>query len=105
MPDYRVAPNKVTAYLLNPTSETGGPKARYFMGYGFRPGNPAAFVSALLNHPVTARLESVDATSPYGTKYVFRCSITTPNGGTPCIRTVWQLRDGDYWLVTAYPGP
>ena len=34
---------------------------------------------------------------------IFRCSIVTPNGRNPCIRTVWQRRDGDYWLVTAYP--
>ncbi len=39
----------------------------------------------------------------YGEKRVYRCSIITPDGRDPCIRTVWQLRSGDYWPVTAYP--
>ena len=54
-------------------------------------------------HPNGATLQAVDASSPYGDKHIFRCTIATPDGRDPCIRTVWQKQDGDFWLVTAYP--
>jgi len=47
--------------------------------------------------------KDIDTTSTYGTKYVYRCRIITPDARNPCILTVWQHREGDYWLVTAYP--
>jgi filamentous hemagglutinin len=103
--EWRIAPAKISDYLLNPLSPAGGPKARFFLACGFRRGQPGGLAAALEQHPRSAALELVDRSSPYGAKFIHRCAITTPNGRNPCIRTVWQLRDGDYWLVTAYPGP
>ena len=103
MDDWRVDQRKILDYLLSETSPTGAAKNRFFRASGFTPLGWRVFSDALAIHPRTASLQEVDTSSPYGEKHIFRCSIVTPNGRNPCIRTVWQRRDGDYWLVTAYP--
>ena len=103
MAEWRVDPRKIRDYLLNRRSATGAAKSRFFESNGFTRGAPEAFRAALVAHPLTATLEEVDASSSYGDKHIFRCAIASPDGRNPCIRTVWQQRDGDFWLVTAYP--
>ncbi len=103
MDEWRIDPRKISEYLLNPNSETGSSKARFFQAGGFESENWQAFADALLAHTRTATLVDVDNSSPYGTKYVFRCAIETPDRRNPCILSVWQRREGDTWLVTAYP--
>jgi hypothetical protein len=40
---------KITRYLLSTVHPTDAPKAKFFMSFGFSPGNWAALKSALLN--------------------------------------------------------
>ena len=103
MDDWRVGQRKILDYLLNRRSATGAAKSRFFESGGFTRTGWQVFRAALVAHARTASLQEVDASSPYGEKYVFRCAIATPDARDPCIRTVWQKRDGDFWLVTAYP--
>jgi hypothetical protein len=42
---------KVTQYLLNSVHPTGASKAKFFVSFGFSPGNWVELKSALLNHP------------------------------------------------------
>ena len=90
MDKWRIDPRRITEYLLNPNSEAGLPKARFFQAGGFTSEHWPAFADALLAHTRTATLEEVDDASPYGTKYVFRCTIETPDRRNPCILSVWQ---------------
>ena len=103
MPDWQVDPRKILDYLLNEASPTGAAKARFFRAGGYQRGYWMELAEALCAHPTTASLQEIDAGSPYGEKRVFRCRIAMPDGRAPCIRTVWQRRDGVYWLVTASP--
>lgn len=103
MADWRIDPRKILDYLLDEASPAGAAKARFFLGRGFRRDAWKDFHNALVAHPRTARLHAVDSTSPYGVERVFLCAIATPDGTSPCIRAVWQQRDGDHWLATAYP--
>jgi len=43
--------------------------------------------------------------SPYGTKYIIAVGLTTPNGVSAEVRTVWivEVDDARPCLVTAYP--
>ncbi len=103
MADWRVDRRKILDYLLNDASETGAAKARFFQSAAYTRERWRALHDALCAHPNNASLQAVDTGSPYGAKHVFRCAITTPDRRNPCIRTVWQERDGGFWLVTAYP--
>jgi len=103
MPDWRVDTGKILHYLPNDQSPSGVAKAKFFLSRGFNREDWEGFRDALITHARTARLEELDLTRPYGAKRIFVCSIVTPDERSPCIRTVWQQRDGDHWLVTAYP--
>ena|SRR5271165_5330030 len=103
MHDWRVDPRKIIDYLLSATSDAGAAKNRFFRAVGFMPDAWDVMRDALVAHPLTANRREIDTASPYGTKHVFRCRLTTPDRSDPCILTVWQYRHGDYWLVTAYP--
>ena len=103
MADWRIDRRKIVDYLLNDASETGAAKSRFFQSAGYTREGWRALHDALRVHPNGTTLQAVDASSPYGDKHIFRCTIATPDGRDPCIRTVWQKRDGDFWLVTAYP--
>src|SRR5450759_5297708 len=100
MHDWRVDQRKILDYLLSDTSPAGAAKSRYFRSAGFLPTEWQVFSEALVAHARTANLQEVDPSSPYGAKHIFRCAITTPDARNPCIRTVWQLRGDDDWLVT-----
>src|SRR5215469_7326451 len=103
MDDWRVDRRKILDNPLNERSASGAAKNRFFRSGGFTPGHWEVMRDTLIGHPKSASLHDVDTTSRYGTKYIYRCQITTPNGLRPCILTVWQYRSGGYWLVTAYP--
>lgn len=99
-----VADTKITRYLLNPDHREGGPKARFFLAFGFNRENPALLAEALRQHPldhplVDTRLE------PFGAIHIVDCSIRTPDQRNPCVRTIWITEDGSPGprLVTAYP--
>ena len=61
-------------------------------------------VEALLHYAARNEVEKQEQIA-HGSRVVVRCSLVTPDGRNPCIRTVW-LRDTDsktYRLITAYP--
>jgi hypothetical protein len=102
----RIDSRKIAQYLLNPASATGGAaKAAFFTAFGFVSSNPQALRDSLIDHPLTAYLDGIDSSSPYGLKEVYRCAIRSPDGRHPCICSVWQHRQGDWWFITAYPWP
>ncbi len=99
-----VEPRKVTAYLLNPQHPDGGPKAAFFLRFGFDASQPDTMIAALLAHarsnPVT-RLQK----SKIGTSYVIEGPLQSPDGRNPSVRTVWLIEAGETAprLVTAIP--
>jgi filamentous hemagglutinin len=97
-----VAQEKISHYLLNPDHRVGGPKARFFLGVGFSLDQWSRMAAALNSHPEANPVEEI--ATRFGTKYVVRCNVATPDGRNPCIVTVWmQEQDDPARLVTAYP--
>jgi hypothetical protein len=70
---------KITQYLLNTVHPTGASKAKFFMSFGFSPGNWAELKSALLNHPLNNPVTS-QTSSPFGQKFEVSCSLVAPDG-------------------------
>jgi hypothetical protein len=103
MNEWRIDPSKLLNYLLSDTSAAGAAKNRFFRKFGFSPASWEVMHDALLEHPKRARLLETDLSSRYGRKDIYQCQIGTPDRRDPCIVTVWQYRDGDYWFVTARP--
>ncbi len=94
---------KITEYLLNDDHIDGGPKSKFLKSFGFSQSDVDALKAALENHPVDHEVTNIIATE-WGTKFIVECSIRTPDGRNPCIRTVWQ-QDGNRGgprFVTAY---
>lgn len=104
VPARSVPQPKITEYLLNRDHEVGGPKAAFFERFGFSPDQWEAMATALLAHPDRNPVEDV-VPSRWGTKYVVRCSVVTPDGRNPCILSVWNVLPGktEAVFVTAYP--
>ena len=97
---------KITLYLLSTVHPTGASKAKFFMSFGFSPGNWAELKSALLNHPQNNPVTN-QAGNPFGQKFEVRCSLVTPDGRNPCIISVWIIEppDPNPRFITAYPNP
>lgn len=95
---------KLTGYLLDLTHTDGGPKARFFLAYGYRVGHPDVLRADLLAH---GRTHPVAATrhTPHGMRYTISGSLMTPDGRTRLVRTVWQVDIGTDFprLITAHP--
>jgi hypothetical protein len=99
----RISPVKVFDYLLNRDHVDGASKAAFFESCGFVGSDRDLLLSALFDHPARNEVERV-VPNPFGTKYVVRCTLQTPGGRDPCIRSVWIIEaDGLPRLVTAYP--
>lgn len=83
---------KVDKYLLDEHHPQGGPKARFLMRFGFVPADPAPLMHALLEHPTTGRFAG-EALTPLGqTKVFYEGPLTSPDGRSPNVRTVWRIR-------------
>ena len=95
---------KLTDYLLRPDHPAGGSKAAFFQAFGFSPTRLDIITAALIAHPDHNPVADTER-SWWGTKYIVRCRIRTPDGRDPCILTVWIVPSGeaDARLVTAYP--
>lgn len=95
---------KILDYLLRDDHPDGGAKARFFLARGFSRLDWRLLADALLDH---GRRNAVADARPgaFGTLYEVRCTLRTPDGRDPCIRTVWQIRDASSGppLITAYP--
>jgi hypothetical protein len=97
--------SKVSQYLLNLRHPHGRHKAVFFASFGFAASDPDSLVLALLRHAAEQNLSRVLETE-YGPRYIVECSIRSPDGRDPCIRSVWQDNAaGIPELITAYPVP
>lgn len=95
---------KLTEYLLNLAHRKGGPKAKFFLGRGFRPERLEELADALRHHAKHNPVVQIKTTL-FGVNYALDCSLPTPDGSGPCIRSVWELRPDDPRprLITAHP--
>ena len=95
---------KIADYLLNLSHRYGASKARFFIEFGFRVEAWETLADALREHGQRQEVRSVRQT-PFGPRYEVEGELRTPAGGTPLIRTVWQLDQGQIAprLITAYP--
>jgi len=103
-PDRHIDRSKIEDYLLHPINGRG--KAAFFQAYGFSLAQWEALRSALLDHAASGHL--IEAfVSPYGTRYIVRGGLHTPDGRVPQPRVcgVWQADNGAVGvrLITAYP--
>jgi hypothetical protein len=103
--DSAVVPRaKIVGYLLNPQHPDGSSKAKFFESLGFKVEEWQVLAGTLqqiaLSYPVVKNVES-----SHGQKYFIDGAITSPNGGSAQVRTVWIVDQGEDIprLVTAYP--
>ena len=79
---------KIRDYLLDPGYPGNGGKAAFFNAFGFTAQNWTAWLDALQRHP--GQHSVVNAmVSLWGTKYEVRCSLPSPDGRDPCVRSFW----------------
>lgn len=99
-----IAPQKITHYLLNTTHPRGGPKAAFFLHFGFSVAQWEQLAEALLQH---ATMHSVATTleTPEGIHYVIDGALLTPDERNPVVRAVWTIDTGSMRprLITAHP--
>lgn len=101
----RIVPDaKITRYLLDPEHAVGGPKARFFMAFGFQRDHPETLVSALLLHASAHPVSRVVARTG-GTNRVITGPLQTPDRRDPAVTSVWFQAESEllHRLVTAYP--
>lgn len=99
-----VPDSKIRDYLLNPNHPDNGGKAAFFNAFGFTAQGWASLREALRAHPGMHVVVDL-ATNPWGTKYEVRCSLPSPDGRNPCVRSFWLIdaASPNPRLVTAYP--
>lgn len=101
--DLVVEPGKLTDYLLCMSHPDGASKARFFEERGFDVGRWKILVNALTEHGRTRDIVEQVSTG-FGMKCVVQCTLVTPDGRNPCIRSVWIAERYEApRLVTAYP--
>lgn len=96
--------DKLRGYLLNVQHPLGGPKARFFIRFGFMSDEPESLRDALLQHGRQHEIAGV-VQRPHGMVYLVEGPIGAPDGRAPWVRTAWMIRIGEEFprLVTAYP--
>lgn len=95
---------KITEYLLNSQHPVGQHKAKFFSAFGFSIQDVPAFKDALIEHAKN-RVHTGTKQNQFGSYFTVECNIECPDGRSPCIETVWELKSGSQEprLVTAYP--
>jgi hypothetical protein len=100
---FRVHPDKIQKYLLSTHTLAASGKSKFFTQIGYTLANWRRLEQALLLHPHVAALE-VTIDDIYGPKETYRCNLPpAPDSKQYCVRSVWQLRGGIKWFVTAIP--
>jgi hypothetical protein len=98
-----VQDKKILGYLLNSNNEKGASKARFFFARGFTRRSWQHLAVALVAHAQTNDYTRATQTR-FGMIYAVQCVLQTPDGTNPCIRSVWEIPDGEHpRLITAYP--
>jgi len=97
---------KVRSYLLDPTHPGNGGKAVFFNAFGFTLQNWTSLRDALKKHPGLPLVVNVSP-NRYGSIYEVRCSLPSPDGRDPCVRSFWVIDPANTnpRLVTAYAYP
>ncbi len=97
---------KITEYVLDLAHEKGGPKARFFMRFGFTPDRPDVLAAALLEHGQTYDVEQIRDAFRERT-YRIVGSLICPDERTPNVLTAWYIANDATIpiprLVSAYP--
>ena len=99
-----VEQEKITGYLMNAFHRSGASKARFFGQFGFRRGGWEDLAEALREHARRHTVAKVKD-SGFGPRFEVHGRLTTPDGRSPNVCTVWQLDEGQFAprLITAYP--
>lgn len=100
-----IDPNKIRLYLLNPDHDDGGPKAKFFLGWGFDISRPQELNDALIAHACAPNLIEVNHSYPYGPRFIYVGPMQSPNGMTPKVMSVWEVLHGTSFgkFITAHP--
>jgi hypothetical protein len=99
-----VPQEKITQYLLDPTSKHGKSKAQFFLSFGFTIEAWETMAASLKQHALTHEVASTRET-PYGIHYNVQGALQTPDDRNPQVRSVWKIEKDETIpaLVTAYP--
>ena len=96
---------KISLYLLDPSSEEGASKDRYFRSYGFDASAPEILEDALLRYATKTNFIGAERTE-HGLKLRFDGPLSAPNGRDAQVLSVWQVDAGTQGaarFVTARP--
>src|ERR687891_451568 len=89
-----IPPEKLSGYLLSETHAVGSAKAKFFRALGFDETNIKALENGLL--AIAHHVEVQDAMPTlHGVKYVLDGTLTTSQGTSAPIRTVWIVETGE----------
>jgi hypothetical protein len=106
--EVRIDPRKITHYLLDPNHKVGGPKARFFLAFGFRLDDARQFEDALRAHAYHCEIVKIED-KRIGVSYTLQGALQTPDGREPIVRSVWFVDsaapESAPSFVTAFPGP
>ena len=96
---------KLTGYLLDETHADGGPKAAFFMHFGFCLAEWSRLKDALLQHALENEIIDSRETRHDSIIHSIEGALFAPDGREPHIRAIWEIRQGESFarFVTAYP--
>ena len=90
--DQAIVPErKITAYLLDDSHPSGGPKSAFFKRFGFTADQPDVLATALRIHASTHEVAATHATVR-GVKYEISGPLASPDGRMPVVKSVWIIR-------------
>ena len=100
-----VAKEKITHYLLDITSQKGGPKARFFMRFGFSIEKWEVFEEAVRRQAREVEIARIEQSEVYGVYYIIEERLVAPDGRRPFVRTVWLVDEGEDFprLISVVP--
>jgi hypothetical protein len=95
---------KIVDYLLSATHPDGKHKAAFFEAFGFARDRWRELEQSLKQHLADHDIARNEP-SRFGTRYAVEGIMTTPDGRSPFVRTIWFIENNDDIprFVTAYP--
>jgi len=95
---------KIVDYLLDLAHPDGGPKAAFFLRFGFTAEAWHRMAAGLKQHAVQNEVGKV-VENKLGTRYSVEGELETPDGRNPLVRTIWFIANDETVprFVTAYP--
>ncbi len=83
--------DKIVKYLLDLEHVEGGPKAVFFIRYGFVLDRWNELAEAIIWHAHEYEVTMIDRSSPFGVKYTIVGRMPAPDGRWPNIRVIWTI--------------